>query len=224
MKTTTSKSYTDSTAEAGKTYYYKVMALHENTDANSAYSAIKSRMCDLAQPSLTLSNVASSGKIKVAWEKVDGAVSYKVYRAASKSGTYTLVKTTTSKSYTDSTAEAGKTYYYKVRALHENTDANSAYSAIKSRTCDLPQPEVSIALSSGKPKVTWKKIDGAVSYEIYRATSKDGNYTLMKTSTGSSYTNTSAVAGKTYYYKVVAVCSNTAGNSAKSASVEIKSK
>ena len=56
---------------------------------------------------------------------------YGVYRSTSKNGTYSLKKTTTSTSYTDTSAVAGKTYYYKVKAIGSNTSANSAYSSIK---------------------------------------------------------------------------------------------
>ena len=84
----------------------------------------------------------------------------------------------------------------------------------------MASPTISITLSkAGKPKLTWKKIEGAISYKIYRSTSKNGNYSLMKTVKGTSYTNTSAKAGKTYYYKIIAVASSKAGNSAYSSVV-----
>ena len=222
MKTLTNTTYTNTTAKVGKYYYYYVRAI--DADGNYADSNIVGRTCDLAQTTVTVSNVASTGKIKVSWEAVEGATKYEVYRATSKSGTYSRITTTANTSITNTKTDAGKTYYYKVRAICDVDAAAAAYSAIKSRTCDLPRPTVSIALSSGKPKVSWAKVDGAVEYKVYRATSKSGTYSLMKTTTSLSYKNTSATAGKTYYYKVVAVCSNTAGNSAYSSIVSIKSK
>ena len=38
-------------------------------------------------------------------------------------------------------------------------------------------------------------------YDVYRATSMDGKYTLLKRTAATSLTNT-IKAGKTYYYKV----------------------
>ena len=59
--------------------------------------------------------------------KVSGAVKYKVYRATSKTGKYTLVKELYAKDFADSevvtyidTVTTGKTYYYKVRAGNKN--------------------------------------------------------------------------------------------------------
>ena len=224
-KTTTGTTYTNSTAKVGQTYYYKVRAIAENTAANSAYSEIMSRTCDLPRPVVTASNVASTGYPRLTWEAVEGAVSYKVYRSTEKEGTYSLTKTTTGTSYTNTSAKPGNVYYYKVVAVAENSAANSAYSSIKSRTCDLAQPKVTGKVTlAGNPKLSWSKVDGAVSYKVYRATSENGTYKLMKTTTGTSYTNTSVTAGKTYYYKVVAVANNTAANSAASEIVKLKAK
>lgn len=120
--------------------------------------------------------------------------------------------------------KAGTTYYYRVRAVAEKSAANSAYSSSKYRMCDLPRPDVSIALKSGKPRLTWDAIDGAISYKIYRSTSKNGTYSLIKTTTSTSYTNTGAKSGTTYYYKVIAVHSKSAANSAYSLLDSVKSK
>ena len=192
--------------------------------AAAAFSAVKSRTCDLAQTTVTLTNVASTGKVKISWKPVDGATKYEVYRATAKDGTYSRISTTSNTSVTNTSAVAGKTYYYKVRAICGVDAAAAAFSAVKSRTCDLPQPNVSITTSSGKPKVSWKKVDGATKYEVYRAASKTGTYSKVKITTSLNWKDTSAVAGKTYYYKVIAVCSNIAGNSDYSSVVSIKSK
>ena len=222
LKTTASTGMTNTGAKAGETYYYKVKAIAADSAANSAYSTVKYRTCDLPRPSITLSNVASSGKIRVTWEAVEGATGYEVYRAASKTGTYKLLKTVTGTSFTNTAATAGKTYYYKVVALAEKSAANSAASAVKYRTCDLAQPKVSVALTdAGRPRVTWEAVEGAVVYQVYRATGEDGTYKLLKTTTSTTFTNTAFASGTTYYYQVVAVASAGAANSAASAAVSV---
>ena len=215
-KSTTNLSWTDTTATAGKTYYYRVKALHTKSDADSAYSEVKSRLCDLAKPAVTLTNVASSGKIKVAWKKVEGAAKYEVWRATAKNGKYNKVQTVKTLSWTDTNVTAGKTYYYKVKAIHSNTNANSVYSEIKSRIADLKAPVVKITTASGKPKVSWAAVTGAKEYKIYRATSKTGKYSPVKTTTAKYWKDTTAKKGKTYYYKVIAVHKNSSANSAYS--------
>ena len=223
IKTTTGTSLTNTSTTAGKTYYYKVRAIAG--DNKGEFSKIVSRTCDLAQPKVKATNVSSSGKIKLTWDKIDGAVKYEVYRATSKSGTYKLIKTTTSTSFTNTSATAGKTYYYKVKAIASSSSANSAYSEVVSRTCDLARPEITVKLSSkGNPSLSWDKVDGAVKYEVYRATSKSGTYKLIKTTTSTIFTNTSVTEGKTYYYKVKAIASKSSANSAYSEVCSIKAK
>ena len=219
MKTTTGTSYTNTSATAGKTYYYKVNAIAEKSAANSAYSEVKSRTCDLRRPEVTLSNVASSGKIKVSWKKIDGATKYEVYRATSSDGTYKLLKTVTGTSLTNTSASAEKTYYYKVRAIAEKSAANSAYSEVKSRTCDLARsnPKIQITDFTGYPMLHWDRVQGAQKYKIYCATSKNGTYSLLTTTTSVIYNHTSAEVGTTYYYKIKAIAKNSAANSAYSA-------
>ena len=224
LKTTTSTSFTNTSPTPGKTYYYKVRAVDKN-GALGLCSSIITRTCDCAQPVVKISGVSSTGKNKLTWDAVDGAVSYKVYRATSENGTYTLMKTTTSTSYINTSAVTGTKYYYKVKAVGSKSAADSAYSKVVVRTCDLPRPTATVTLNSkGNPQVKWDKVDGAVSYKVYRSTSQSGTYTLMKTTTSTTYTNTSISARTTYYYKVVAVHSNTAANSAYSKVVSIKTK
>ena len=229
LLTTTSKTtVTNTKTTAGNTYYYKVKALKSDVSAaTSAFSTVVSRTCDCAQPVVTASNVASTGKIKLTWDAVSGADKYEIYRATSKTGTYSLLTTTTKTTVTNTKTTAGKTYYYKVRALsNKSSSATGAYSAVVSRTCDLPSPEVTIKLnSSGKPRVSWVAVEGADKYEVYRATSKTGTYSLLTTTTSTAVTNTKATAGKTYYYKVKAIdADKSAANSAYSVVVSITSK
>ena len=222
--TTTSKNVVNNTSvEAGKTYYYYVIAV-SGDGVKSDKSSVVSRTCDLAQPDIKVSNRASDGAVTVKWEKIDGATKYEVYRATSRNGKYTKLGTTSKSSYNDSTGTAGKTYYYKVRAICNVSDAASAHSGVLSCVRDLAQPTVKISKKSGKPYVQWDKVSNATSYKVYRATSKNGTYKLVSTTTNRNYKDSKATKNKTYYYKVVAVCKTSVGNSAYSGVVSIKSK
>lgn len=218
--TTSYNYFNNMSVEPGKTYYYKVKTIF--VDGNESSWTKIERVADLPKPTnVKVNNVASSGKPKVTWSKVDGASEYKVYRATSKNGTYTYMYTTKNTNYTNTSAVAGKTYYYKVEAVCAASKyGNSALSDPCYVTCDLPQPKnvkVTTVSTSGKPKITWSAVDGASKYYIYRADYSNGTYKYMYSTTNTNYTNTSATPGNTYYYKVVAVCdSSEYGNSAKS--------
>jgi len=224
LSTTAKTGITNTSAVAGVTYRYKVRAIASNSSANSAYSPAKDRTCDLPRPTISVSNKASTGKIVISWEAIEGATKYQIYRSTDGGKNYSLLSTTTKTSITNTSAVAGQKYYYKVKAICSNSNGNSAYSSYKYRVCDLPRPDVDISLTAGgKPILLWEGIDGAISYKVYRATSSGGDYKLLKTVTdGTLYVDASAKAGTKYYYKVKAICSNSSGNSAYSVVDSIK--
>ncbi len=209
----TTTTYVNTGAKDGVTYYYKVTAV--NDSGESAYSNIVSGQNKAvtpkpAAPVVKIGNSASSGKPQLTWNAVSGATSYKVYRATSQNGTYSLLGTVTATHYTNTGAKAGVTYYYKVKAVNsagESAFSNTVSGQSKSVTPKPSAPVVKIGHSatSGKPMLTWNAVDGAASYKVYRATAKNGAYSVINTTKALTYTNTGAALGTTYYYKVEAL-------------------
>ena len=65
---------------------------------------------------------------------VDGAVKYEIWRSKTgKDGSFAKVYEVkgTVKSYTNLNTVKGATYYYKVKAVHSNANANSAFSIMQ---------------------------------------------------------------------------------------------
>ena len=212
--TVTGTSYTNiSYIENGNTYYYKVRALKSDGTAG-AWSSIVSvtyraaSTGTLSAPTVTGGN-DSQGRPTLKWNAVTGAAKYEVYRARSKDGDYIKYSTVTGTSYTNTSYLAnGTTYYYKVRALGSDGTAGPDSTPV-SVTYKAPfgAPLVTGSKDSqGRPALKWDKVTDAAKYEVYRARSKNGTYSLMSTQSATGYTNTSYLAnGTTYYYKVRAL-------------------
>jgi hypothetical protein len=77
-----------------------------------------------------LASVSLDGKVGLAWKTVSGATSYKVYRGATATSITTLVGTSATTSYTDSTAANGTTYYYAVKASASSGDSPSSSATL----------------------------------------------------------------------------------------------
>lgn len=60
-------------------------------------------------------------------------------------------------------------------------------------------------IAAERQKITWGKSGDAISYIIYRSTTKNGKYKKIGSTKKSYYTSKKLIVGKTYYYKVVAV-------------------
>ena len=214
---TTKKTYYAHTGSAtGSRCYYKVVAVASNTSYNSGYSGFKSCYVPCAKPVVTVSNDAATGYPVLNWKAVAGAKSYVVYRSTSATKNYkkyTGGKLDTKKrTFTDTAVTAGKTYYYKVVVVGSGNE--SVYSDYVKATGKCAAPKLTVKLSSKKPSLSWKKVTGAAKYEIQYST--DGKtFKKLTTTTKTSYTY-KAKKG-TYYYRIKAVGSKSAYNSAYSA-------
>ena len=168
----------------------------------------------------TVKLTTSGGHPKLSWNKVDGAVCYYIYRSTNGKD-YKYLTYTTKTSYTNTKTTIGTTYYYKVMAVDAYGTA-SELSKAKKIKCVPATPTVSISRSSGKAKLSWKAVDGATKYYIYRST--DGkNFEYRTYTTKLNYTDSKSASGTKYYYKVraVAVVNGTNVGSAYSAAKSI---
>ncbi len=106
----------------------------------------------------------------------------------------------------DSTLTFGKTYYYKVRLVRN--ESHGDFSQVVSGAPVLGGADVTIikgfANPSVKPKLYWNGIKGCQGYKIYRKTS-GAEWKRVKTVKGAKnliWTDTSARKGKMYSYRI----------------------
>ena len=169
-------------------------------------------------PAMTLGEDCSDGKPTVWWPAVTGAERYEIWRAQAASdgsapaaSAYTLIVSADVTFHKDTTAEADTWYYYKVRAVSGST--YSDFSQAARRYCEAPPtmdtPEItSLELDdSGKPVLTWRTVEGAARYQVFRSEDNGFSYSPMGTvlPTGAdtiTWTDTTAVSGTGYYYGV----------------------
>lgn len=214
INSTTSKSYVDSGLTSGKSYYYKVIAF-KTSRATKVYSKFSSAVNTKPVPiTPTGLNVTSSSynTAKLSWTSVSGASGYEVYSATSSTGTFSYMKKTASTSYNLSDLTTGKTYYYKVRAystvgtvkIYSNYSATANVKSIPSTPTNL----VATSESDTKYNISWSEASGATGYQVYRATSSDGYYSLLNSTASAYYQDSDLERGTSYFYKVRAYCTD----------------
>ena len=200
--TCTARGYTTYTCSCGDSYVdnYTDRLGHDYVNGICSRCGEADPNYKLAAPELKITT--SSGKPKVYWNEVDGAVKYWLYRSTDGVN-FNYYDTTTSTNYTNRSTTIGTTYYYKVKAIDAN-DARSEFSVVKRIMCKPAAPTVSINRSNGKPKLSWKSVSSAKKYWVYRST--DGkNFKYWDSTTKTNYTNKGAASGTKYYYRVKAV-------------------
>ncbi len=117
ISTTSKTTLTNIKLTTGKRYYYKIRAYRTVNGKKhySKFTKVASTVPRPKTPSFTLE--AGDHQLTVNWKGVGGASGYKIYRAASKNGTYRLIKDAkaSQRSYTSTKLKSKKTYYYKMR-------------------------------------------------------------------------------------------------------------
>ena len=211
-------SYTDSSGVTGKQYTYTIRAFRTVNGKeelggfdNLGVSATK------LPSSVVLKSAKDNGKdgIVINWNKVSNADGYRVYRKTANSSWTKLsdVTSNTTITYTDKTVASGTTYYYTVRAykVYEGKtvfggfDNNGVNAVFKNTTQPLGTVVLNQPKDSGKGSiiVSWKAVEGAEGYRIYRKFTGSGWKKLTDVSSDQlSYVDGSGVTGKQYTYTV----------------------
>ncbi len=194
--------YSDTTAVAGTSYTYTVKS--KTSSGVSAASIGNTGYRNLIAP---LSVAATDGTlttgVTVTWAASTGATGYQIWRAvgvaaATQVGTVGAVLT-----YSDTTAVAGTTYTYTVKAT--GAVGVSAASTGNTGYRNLSAP-LSVAATDGTSTanvtVTWAASTGATGYQVWRAIGAAAATKIGTVAAVLTYADTTAVPGTLYTYIV----------------------
>lgn len=124
---------------------------------------------------------------------------------------YDFKKNQTDFSYTDENATTGKKYTYRIVAQELDWDYQQQKNVqlLSSNVTTAPITFVkgtnpTITSYNDKTNLKWSKVANIKGYQIYRATSKNGEYKLIKTLSNNktSYTDKGIKKFTTYFYKI----------------------
>lgn len=202
----TELSYDDTTGDAARTYYYRVLVLVGGNPVDNSEVAAGSR--GLAAPT----NVAASDstfddRIRITWTGVDEADSYEVYRSE-LFGPETLLATISSTTYDDFGATPAENFIYSLRSVNEY-----GFSARSETDEGYRQVQAPVGVSatnatfSDRIVIAWNPAESVDSYRIYRSTTGSfADAVLLDTVSGaSSFSDFTAASGTNYTYWVASV-------------------
>lgn len=161
----------------------------------------------LATPKLGKVVSAGYNALKLNWSKVNGANGYRVY--VKVNGQWKALGNTKSTTYVHKKLETGKSYTYTVKA-YKNTKSGTVWSSYDKKgitgKAALSEPSLRKAKRSSAKKATlsWKKVNGASGYVVYRKTN-NGRWQIVKKITKgniTSFTDKRLSKGKKYTYTV----------------------
>ncbi len=141
----------------------------------------------------------------ISWKKVNGAVSYRIYRKKKDGGKLKKIADIAGKKhkFTDKTVVRGKYYQYRVDAVMEDDVCFSSDIL----TFGYPLHRVSsvrLASQVSSVKVSWKGTKRARYYKVYYAKEKDGKYKCAGTTKKTKLTVKKLADNHRYYFYVKA--------------------
>jgi len=208
--------YTDSDVTNGTAYYYKVSAvtvLGEGPLSNER-SATPHVITAPGPPTLNTAT-PGNGEVTLSWAPPasDGGsaiTGYKVFRGTSSGGETLLTDVNVVSSYTDTTAANGTTYFYKVSAVNSFGESlrSNELSAKPAVPMTVPEAPFLGQAIPGDNSVTlnWTAFGSGGSpitgFKIYRGASSGAETQLATVANVTTYTDSTAANGVTYFYAV----------------------
>lgn len=211
----TSPTYSDE--EYNYAYLYRVRAENPRLKFESSeykHSEYGSLLAPVPVIQATLGEFTD--RIILSWEKSAGAKSYEIFRSLNSDGSSAVPvgnvsSNETSFTNTISTTEQGKEFYYTVKTItSSNTSVSSAIALGYTLQEGAPPKIANVQVTNGRgndPKkisISWTKVDDPeVLYSVYRTSSKDPSYTLLKQglkNTVETLDDTKSLKPNIYYY------------------------
>ena len=179
-------------------YRYQIKAFDEKEREIGGFTA-EAENVFFAPPAISaLSGVP--GGVRIAWNALDGAPRYRVYRKTGSSGWERLGEVEES-AYIDTTAVSGTRYTYTVRVVSDDSERFLSYHTQGEAIDYVAMPMItSIDNTATGAKISWQTPKGAAKCRVYYK-SGDG-WTRLTETDSNSYVHDKLNAGQRYVYTI----------------------
>ncbi len=199
-----------------KIYFEGTKSQYPRSKANSTWDAKVSYNCHLYSPVKNLKATQTIKTVTLSWDSVKGVEGYRVYKYNSDTKKYEYLKTTKETSLKISDLKAGTKYRFKVRAyIKADTTVYGPYSGVLATATRTKTPSITDIYSKtkGKAVVKWSNVSGETGFQLYYATSKNGDFKKVKSYEANKLagSKTKLTSKKNYYFKVRAYTKTASG-------------
>ena len=208
VSTTSTYNYNLST---GQTYSYKVCAYYtENSVKHTTEfsNTVSVTILSIATPSIKSISQSAAGTALISWSTISAADGYELWRCRTENGTYSLMKSVDGTATSNYNLTSGATYFYKVRAYKNISDGTKEYGAysepVSITISDIAKTRIkSVVQADGSSaKITWASVTNSEGYEVWRRVGVNGDFELVRDTTGTAVQDRNLMDGQTYYYRI----------------------
>jgi hypothetical protein len=197
-----SYSFQFATDTLGASFYLKLKAVDWNSNVSSSSINLKKSSTGSSLPSFAA--VASNKKIVLSWDDVPNTDSYTLYYSDTGSlpsdTVGSVIKNVTSP-YSLKCAN-GNLYVVRVKANAKSGYPDSYSDYVKTIPLSARTLIPRLYGMRGKIDLNWNGIVATDEYTIYRRIGDTGTFDEFRTTTGTSFSDTTVVNGLYYYYKI----------------------
>ena len=212
----TTPTYTDTGLVNKKNYYYVVSGVNANGEGDFSNEALgypnnvkppaiapTFQQTDIRDSQLTFNWTSVLGKDE---DGSDVPSYYTLVRSTTPNGPFeTVAQKLTGTTFLDKNLTNGTEYYYQVTAGNMGGLSPGSELLKVAPAEPLGAPTLLNATAGNNMvNLSWSSVTKATAYTVKRSTVNGGAYTKIKEVTGTSFSDTEAVNGTTYYYVVSA--------------------
>lgn len=198
-------------------HHYQVRAVTAAAESELSAKVAATPLPPVPSSAPVLTAVAGNARVTLTWDAVPGAPGYNIYRSTTGVFRGPAIGSTTETTFTSTGLVNDTTYFYTVAARNMGGEGPRAASVPAVPVAPPSAPRnLAAEIGDNYLTLTWSPMDGAESYNVYRATI--GNKQLVPVAVGLDaprFIDTRVINGATYFYRVTA--HNPGGESARSA-------
>ena len=186
--------------------------------------SMDSGVTPLAPSEISATEGELEDSVVIEWNEVADAESYVVYKSIDNREQFKVIAINVKGlTYTDTPVSSGRIFYYKVASVIGTTWSEPGSDVRGFALKGTPKPPENVNIPEnkiGEIVIKWEPSINVntLSYKVLRSEKMYGNYeTIASGLTVCTYTDTTAVPDKKYYYQIIAV--NSKGDGAPSESI-----
>ena len=189
-------------------YFYKITAINITGESAQSLSGTATTLLPPipGTPSTFNAVASSSTQIDLTWTTLSYATGYNIYKSATSTGTYTLLKSVGAVAgVSDTGLDFLTPFFYKISSTNiAGESAKSTVISATTQTVPAPTGFSAIAMSDTAIKLSWNAVALASDYQIFRSNVSGVGFTPISTTSSLTFDDVSLTSSTTEYYKVVA--------------------
>jgi fibronectin type 3 domain-containing protein len=202
IATPTTNSYVDSAVASNIGYFYVVRADFADGTSAPTTNEVSGMLTTSAGPAGLTVTSTSTSNVGLTWAKVTGATTYRLYRATSGAGPFTLAQTTSATTSTVAGLISQTNYYFRVTSVKSGIESSPS-NVVQATTRSAPSaPQVTAG--TNLVTVAWGTVINALTYEVTRSTDGIAFTSLVSGLSVTTYNDNTAVNGTLYFYRIIA--------------------